>query len=102
MFNNVGKTIQNLATVIWYIGIVLAFVFLIVLGTLCIIYDTLILLLLGILGAIIVAFVLWVKCILLHGFGTLIENSKKIANNTAPDINAEASYVPLNEAFENK
>ena len=95
MFNHVGKTIQSLATFICYAGIILAFIFLIVLGTLGVIYDTIDLILIGIVAAIIGVFVLWVNCILLYGFGTLIENSEKIAANTAPELNAEAPYVPL-------
>lgn len=95
MFDNVGRTIQVFAKIVWYAGILLSFITLIVLVTICATEDSPGLILLGVFAPVIGVFTAWVNSILLYGFGSLIENSAKIAENTDPELNAEASYVPL-------
>lgn len=95
MFNNVGKTIRYLSIVFFILGIIFSFIawlYLLFTGvnesdsTLAII--SFVVLVLGI-------FASWVNCILLYGFGELIENSKTIANNTRPSLEPE----PFHQAF---
>lgn len=85
LFSNVGRAIKILSKVFFGAGLILS-----VLGWAVYMYvvrehieQNVGLILFGILALFLGVFVSWVNCLLLYGFGSLVENSEIIAKNTA-------------------
>lgn len=74
MFNNVGKTIKGLASVLTWLGIIVSFVVFLILISIDegFIGQAVIVLIVG-------ALVSWLSSLTLYGFGELVDNSKAIA-----------------------
>jgi hypothetical protein len=89
MFDNIGEKIKKLAVVLTVLGIIGSIIFAIILWANELIGAGFLALFVGILSS-------WVGSFLLYGFGELIDNTKEMSNNTKIQ-----TIVLLKEASEN-
>ena len=92
MFDNIGEKIKTFAKVVCWIGIIVSFIF----GVLLVNSSGLI----GILTIVVGSLASWIGSFSLYGFGELIEKATEIAENTRPvntNVGSTNNNVELSE-----